>query len=104
MDEKLKEIQTELTTLAKDIMAGRFARAKRPWGGADVVIASEQPMIQGEKDFYPEPRYVVTPFDLELSGLFESLRNLFSPVPDGTSKIEFYGRLAKAAKSLPDES
>jgi len=47
--------------------------------------------------FCPKPRFVVTKHALELSWLFESLRDIFSPVLDGATKIEFYGRLANAA-------
>lgn len=74
-------------------------RARRDWSGADVVITSQaqdRPSVGG---FYPEPRTVVTKFSGEVSWLFERLRDAFSGLIDGTSKIEFYGRLANAATS-----
>lgn len=96
MTRKLKAIQSKLRTLATAILAGGWGRASTPWRGADVVIA-ETPLPLQNDGFYPPPRVVVTPFFLELSWLFESLRDVFAGAIDGTSKIEFYGRLANAA-------
>jgi hypothetical protein len=44
------------------------------------------------------PRIVVTPYALELSWLFESLRDAFyaDNLLDGQSRIEFFGRRANA--------
>ena len=53
--------------------------------------------------FYPEPRTVVTQFSREVSWLFERLRDAFSVLLDGDSKIEFYGRLANAARNYQQE-
>lgn len=92
----LDDIRRELSGLSSEILAGRCARARQDWGGADVVITPEPPKPSGG-GFYPDPRYVVTRYALELSWLFESLRDIFSPILDGASKIEFYGRLANAA-------
>jgi hypothetical protein len=51
------------------------------------------------RGFYSEPRYVVTPFALELSWLFERLRDAFYAEKrlDSCSKYEFFGRLANSA-------
>ena len=62
-----------------------------------MVITSAPPRSAKASNFYPEPRYVVTPSPLELSWAFYSLRDIFSSVLDGASKIEFYGRLANTA-------
>jgi hypothetical protein len=93
---KMKTIQNKIRLLAAEVLAGRWGRASAPWRGADVLIAETAPQLEGH-GFFPPPRVVVTPFCLELSWLFESLRGVFSASLNGTSKIEFYGRLANAA-------
>ena len=97
MNDAMDTIRGKLSNLSSEILAGRFARASQAWGGADVAITAHPPEPSGGDDFYPEPRSVVTKHALELSWLFESLRDIFSPVLDSASKIEFYGRLANAA-------
>ena len=47
--------------------------------------------------FYGPDREIVTEFVLELSWLFERLRDAFGNLIDGCSKLEFYGRLQLAA-------
>ena len=97
MGDKLEKIRAALANLSGEVRASRFERATRAWGGADVVITTRPTTPRDSESFYPPPRNVVTPSALELSWLFERLRDIFSPVLDGTSKIEFYGRLANAA-------
>ncbi|MSR52142.1 MAG: hypothetical protein EXS09_02495 [Gemmataceae bacterium] len=90
-------IRTELVELARELLDGRpLRRARRYWGGADVVITRKKPEPRND-NWYPDPRYVVTRFAIQLSGLFEVLRDIFMPAIDSMSKIEFYGRLANAA-------
>jgi hypothetical protein len=74
-------------------------RAEHTWGGADVIIKKLPPKPPTQESFRSEPRYVVTPCALELSWLFELLRDAFYAENrvDGCSKIEFFGRLANAA-------
>lgn len=74
-------------------------RARRTWGGADVLITTVAPEPPKEPSFYGDPRYVVTPLPLEVSWLFERLRDAFYAENrlDSCSKIEFFGRLASAA-------
>lgn len=96
MGENVKAIQTPLKALSGAILAGRWGRASVPWSGADVVIA-ETPPSPSKDSFYPPPRVVVTSHAFELSWLFERLRDAFGSILDGTSKVEFYGRLANAA-------
>lgn len=67
-----------------------------PWMGADVVVTDSQPP-KWKSEFYPEPRYVVTPHARQLSWLMIQLRDIFSDLYDSASKIEFFGRLANAA-------
>lgn len=97
MNNQLIVIGRQLSVLSDQIQAGRFAKAGREWGGADVVLSRSSPETHSAESFYPQPRYVISLFALELSWMFERLRDLFSPVLDGASKIEFYGRLANAA-------
>jgi hypothetical protein len=89
----------ELERLEKLLQTSPLPRARKEWGGADVVISRKTPPKQSEKGFYPEPRYVITAYSLELSWLFESLRDAFYAEGrlDSCSKIEFFGRLANAA-------
>lgn len=46
-------------------------KAKGEWGGAYVAIRKNKPMKK--QGFYPDPRYVITPFSHELSWLFNKL-------------------------------
>ena len=100
MNTEFENIKKVLADISKQI-ENRTYRAfpvRREWGGADVVITSLEKKSANSERFYPEPRTVVTPFSRELSWLFERLRDAFSGLIDGTSKIEFYGRLANAAR------
>jgi len=74
-------------------------KANKAWGGADVVIALRSKPLGRSDSFYPEPRSVVSPHALELSWLFEGLRDAFHAENriDSQMKIEFFGRLANAA-------
>lgn len=103
MSTGFENIKSTLIELSRQIDEGNVKelRARRDWGGADVVIAPIS--IEASGGFYPEPRTVVTQFSREVSWLFEKLRDAFSDLLDGTSKIEFYGRLANAAKSYQQQ-
>ena len=95
MDVNFQEKKAALDALLKKMRGEQIPTAKE-WSGADVVITSRQPETQGG-GFYPEPRYVVTPNARQLSWLFYQLRDIFSGMYDGTTKIEFFGRLANAS-------
>jgi len=73
--------------------------ARSPRRRSCVVITSTPPPKESGPGFYPEPRYVLTPYSLELSWFFQKLRDAFYAEDriDGASKIEFFGRLANAA-------
>jgi len=90
-DEKIKA----LDTLSKKLLDDPIPTAEE-WGGADVVITARPPETQSG-GFYPEPRFVITPNAIQLSWLFYQLRDIFLGLYDGTTKIEFFGRLANAA-------
>ncbi len=95
MDVNFQEKKAALDALLKKMRGEPIPTAKE-WSGADVTITSRQPEIQSG-GFYPEPRYVVTPNAKQLSWLFYQLRDIFTGLYDGTTKIEFFGRLANAA-------
>ncbi len=101
-EKKLAKIGAQLLHLSKKVDRDGPQRANEPWGGAGVVITSSAPKPQQTDSFYPEPNYVVTGYALELSWAFERLRDIFSPVLNGSSKIEFYGRLAVSADRFLD--
>jgi hypothetical protein len=95
----------ELSRLEKVLVGGNLQQAQREWGGADVVITRNAPQKTGG-GFYPDPRYVISPHSLELSWLFEALRDAFYAEKriDSCSKIEFFGRLANAANRFIQRS
>ena len=77
-------------------------RSSRPWGGADVAISFCARPGDRESSFYPAPRMVYTAYALELSWLFESLRDSFAlePLLDGCNKM--YGEMKNHTfRSLP---
>jgi hypothetical protein len=73
------------------------------WGGADVVITRE-PIPENPDAFYPPHRQFVTKHAGETTWLFESLRDLLSPLIDFHSKFAFYGRLANAGERCQEWS
>lgn len=89
----------ELERLGKALERSPLPRAREEWIGADVAITSEAPPEPSKESFYPEPRFVVTSYSLELSWLFEGVAQAFWAEErlDGCNKIEFFGRLANAA-------
>jgi hypothetical protein len=105
MKDKFEKVKASLIEISHQIEDGdaKILRARHNWGGADVVVTSSLKGTQQKDAFYPEPRTVVTPFSLEVSWLFEHLRDAFSGLVDGTSKIEFYGRLANAARNYQQQ-
>lgn len=95
------KIKTELSALSRKIDESEVKdlRSTHDWGGADVVVSPVSLEKASTGGFYPEPRTVVTQFSREVSWLFEQLRGIFSDLLESDSKIEFYGRLANAAKN-----
>ena len=89
----------ELKRLNELIVNKEIGKAKYLWGGADVVVVKEKPRANPNA-FYPDPFFVVSAkFSLEISWMFEQLRDAFyaESLLDGCSKIEFFGRLARAS-------
>lgn len=89
----------ELRRLEGMLISPPVPRARREWGGADVVISAVAPPTSRGGGFYPQPRHVVTEHSLEISWMFERARDAFYAEArvDGCSKIELFGRLANAA-------
>lgn len=99
------KIYEELSRLEKVLVGEKIQKAQQEWNGADVVITQNAPQ-RTEGGFYPEPRYVISLHSLELSWLFEALRDAFynDNCIDSCSKIEFFGRLANAANRFMQRS
>jgi len=91
----LRDALRKMDDLAAAVAEGQIGKAKA-WGGAGVGI-TRRPQKSNPDDFYPEPRWVVTPFVNELSWLFEQLWEGFRPLLDHVTKFEFFGRLGNAA-------
>jgi hypothetical protein len=98
MDPEIAAVGRRLVRLARRIRNGKIPTATRLWGGAHVVISEAAPEVSASS-WEPEHRHVVTEFGLELSWLFDQLRNAFGPTIGGPGKFEFYGRLANAANA-----
>jgi len=104
--ESLEELisKINLDFINKDIVHNGDKYSPMPWQGADVKITNTKPKASDiDKEtyggFYPAPRFVVTEYHKELSWLFFQLKDIFydQNLLDGSSKIEFFGRLANAA-------
>jgi hypothetical protein len=104
-NQNLQKARVGIAQLRAVVSGGAIQRADRPWRGAHVVIAAgpqEAPVPGSIEAFYGSDREVVTDHVLELSWLFENLRDAFDNLIDGCSKIEFYGRLQLAAMRALD--
>jgi len=90
----------ELERLKTAVEEPSLPKATIEWGGADVVITSQAPEPEAG-GFYSEPLYVVTPHALELSWLFEQLRDAFYAEDrlDSFTKLAFFEGLARAANA-----
>lgn len=98
MSSQISNTRTLLNQLASVIATGQERESKNEWGGADVVITNVPPKTPSDQSFYPDPRRVITPNSKYLSWLFFELKDAFRELIDGTTKIEFYGRLANTAQ------
>ena len=103
MEIEIAAVRRKLEGIEDEIRRGVFRTIQKPetegWGGAGVVFTNRQPARSKGQEFYPEPKYVVTPHADEAAWLLHKLRDLFSGAGliDSCSKIEFFGRLADAA-------
>ncbi len=95
MDSNFQEKREALNHLAQKLLLTPIATDKE-WGGADVVITSRQ-VKRASSSSYSALRQVVTADAKELSWLFSQLQDIFLGLYDGTSKLEFFGRLANTA-------
>lgn len=100
-------VQKKLDLLAKRILnSHHLPQAKNSWVGADVRIISNPKEIPDESGYYGYKRPLITIYNLEVSWLFERLRNTFYDYGyvSGGNKYEFFGRLANAAIRYIHES
>lgn len=88
----------ELKKIKQLINDNKIEKAKANWNGAGVHIDNEPKSVKSDS-FYPSPRFVITEFSLEISWLFERLRDAFyaEELLNSCSKEEFFGRLANTA-------
>jgi len=100
-------IGRKLEKLRTQIKQRQYKRAEE-WEGSDVVICSnpsksqllwigEQNLVIRLQDTEPRRRLVVTKYSMELSWLFNELRDIFFKIFDFVNKYDFYGVLAQAA-------
>jgi len=92
----LATVRTKLESLRGVRTDSARLRNAPLWGGADVIVTDVMPETL-KSGFRHEARYVVTPFAHQLSWLIVQMWEAFKPFMDGTTKIEFFGRLANAA-------
>lgn len=90
--------------LAGRILDGDLPKSQRLWSGAGVAVVFRRPRRPERiREWYSDPRFVVTPHGLEVSRIFEDLWKAFRPLLDSVSKIEFFGRLENAILFCCDE-
>jgi hypothetical protein len=92
----------ELRRLEEVVKCNQLPKAKKTWGGAGVIITTQS----WETNGYSEPQFVVTPHALEVSWLFDALKDAFYAERrlDSCSKLDFFDRLASAANQCITEA
>jgi len=101
-EKNIRNAEASIKKLQIEIIEVTFPLSfRKKWGGAGVVVSKERPKKRGGKfsNFYPSPKYVISPFYREISWLFYELRDVFyeNKLIDYGNKEEFFGRLANAA-------
>ena len=96
-DGALPDIASGLEAMLARLDTGEIPRAKRLWCGADVIISLAPMKTEGTFGFYPPPLNVATPHGLELSWVFNDLRELFKAEFSRMDKFRFFGELAETA-------
>lgn len=103
------ELSEKIVNLKLDVASENYSLdGISEWGGADVMIRSQmdsnaeewtqdQPMVVSLQSSEPRRRVVVTEHSIQLSWLFNQLRDAFEDKVDYVSKYDFYGSLAQAA-------
>lgn len=97
--------EEEIKRIKQLIIDNKIEKAQKNWGGADIVI-DNKPHKENPNSFYPEPRYVISEYSLEISWIFEQLKHAFysENLLDSCSKIEFFGRLANSINNSNTDS
>ena len=106
----MSDISRVLEELTSAIIQNRIdiTRVKRPWGGADVIIApsvteelkewlGDQPVVISEQKTMPKRQVVITDYWKELSWLFDQVKVILADHIGYITKYDFYGRMADAA-------
>ncbi|MGL3710910.1 hypothetical protein ACSYAY_08615 [Leptospirillum ferriphilum] len=89
-----------MRSLARQILSGEIPVNRRLWSGAGVAVVYRRPHRPSKLlDWYPDPRFLVTPYAPQVSWIFEELWKGFRKILDSDSKAKFYERLADAALS-----
>jgi len=71
---------------------------------ADVCVTPNIPPKSLEPQFYPEPRYVITPFFDQVNWLFSQLLDVFAGIEGfGFWKVELFGRLGNMANRFKNK-
>ena len=104
MQEQIARTEKRLNELADEVLSQDYGicQSIQEWCGVDVVITSPPLRTRGEC-YFPEPRYIVTPYAKELSRLFYDIRDAFAELLDCSSKMQFYRRLAMAALDYQED-
>ena len=106
----MSKISYKLKKLTEAIINGEVdtSKVKRPWGGADVIIAAsitkelkewlgDQPIVISKQNTIPQRRLVITEHWKELSWLFDQVKVILADYIDYITKYDFYGSMADAA-------
>lgn len=97
------EIRTKLDLLARRIIeSNHLPKAKNSWIGGEVRIVNSEADIPDTSGTYSYKMPVITKYNLELSFLFQNLRDIFynANLVDGGNKYDFFRRLGNAANRL----
>ena len=89
IDPKIARAQDRINALKERCGSRAVPRADRNWGGANVII-SDIALSSGYRE-------IITSNSLEVSWLFDRLKDAFTGIIDSVSKYEFYGRLEISA-------
>jgi hypothetical protein len=96
MTSEYAQTKSALWALSREIYEYAYERYPLPnqWDGAEVYITSK--LIPDSVHSYAERFTIVSPAAREVAWLFRRLRDAFASVVTGASRVEFYGRLARA--------
>lgn len=92
-------------SLVRKVLAGDVPKCQRLWSGGGVAVVYRRPHRPKKLlEWYPDPRFLVTPYASEVSWIFDELWKAFRMLLDSVSKVEFFGQLVDAALSCSGKS